>query len=157
MSPFDEDDPIAGRPHVGFLLAVLGPALLTAFGFAFSFGFDSSDAGGLPWLATLFLVAFLVAAVIIAFAALLIGLPLTWLLEQWRMETPWSYPLAGFIAGAALIALVPAMFGALRAEAPFEFLPYIWIGALPGSICGAIWWWAYRRHVQDREDRGGRE
>lgn len=150
MSVFDENDPIAGRPHVGFLLAVAGPAFLVALGFVLSFGFDLPDPA---LLAGVFLTALFAAAAIIALAAVLIGLPLTWLLEQWRLETPWSYPLAGFLAGAALIVLGPALFGELRGDTPFEFLPYAWIGALPGALSGAIWWWAYRRHVQEPQDR----
>lgn len=155
MSFLGEDDPAVRRRHAGFALAVLGPALPTAFAVAAGFGFDAADGADLAWVATLFLVAFFFAAVIIALAASLIGLPLTWLFEQWRLETPWIYPLAGFVAGAALIVLTPALVGELRGDAPFEFLPYAWIGALPGALSGAIWWWAYRRHVQDPQDREG--
>jgi hypothetical protein len=150
VSFLGKDNSVAARRDIGFALAVLAPALLVALAFVLSFGFDDAD---LAWRANVFLLAFFVAAMIIALAALLIGLPLTWLLEQWRIETPWSYPLAGFIAGAAVIVVAPALFG----EAPFEFLPYAWIGALPGAVSGAIWWRAYRRHARDPGDRDGRE
>ena len=143
------DHPIAGRPHEKFLLAVVGPALLTAVGTIVLTGFESGQSED---IASLFLMTFALAAAVIAIASIVIGLPLTWLLEQRGLERPWSYPLAGFIAGGAIIVLVPALLNEDRGG-PFEFLPFAWVGALPGCFCGAIWWWTYRRHVQAAEDR----
>ena len=40
--------------------------------------------------------------------------------------------------GGFLLALAAALVAFMFASA----------GALPGAICGAIWWWAHRRHLQ---------
>jgi hypothetical protein len=139
-----------------YLLAVAGAAAFTALGVVLvAIGSEglSTDLAALPMI---FLFAFLVAVVIIGLSALLIGLPLTWLLARHRLERPWTYPFAGLAAGAGLVTLAPSLLsGDLRIKAFLEFLPYAPVGALPGCLCGAIWWRIYRRHMQDLGDERG--
>ena len=131
-----------------FTLAVGGSALATALTVlllsAIEGGADSDPAG----LAGFFLLTLIVATVVIGAAAVLIGLPLTWLCARLRIERAWTYPLAGFAAGAALVVLTPVLTGGEGSDSMLEFTPYAWVGALPGALCGAIWWWVHRRYEQ---------
>jgi hypothetical protein len=138
-----------------YLLAVAGAAAFTALAVVLvAIGSEglSADFVALPMI---FLLAFLVAVVIIGLSALLIGLPLTWLLARHGLERPWTYPFAGLAAGAGLVTFLPVLSGDLRGGSLLEFLPYAPVGALPGCLCGAIWWRVYRRHMQDPGDERG--
>jgi hypothetical protein len=136
----------ARGPARSFTLAVLGSALTAATMVTAFLGADLTELGAQA-VATMFVVALIAAAVVIAFAALLVGLPLTFLLEETRSEEAWIYPAAGlFVGGAITIAFdrfvigdrlaVPDLLGKM---APF--------GAVPGGVCGALWWFLYRRHI----------
>ena len=99
-----------------------------------------------------FAVAFVVSLTVIGLSALVIGLPLTRLFESNGWERPWSYPLAGFVFGGVIMFI-----GAEAFAAPMRWseqtTPILLIGALPGCLCGALWWWLERRHRQD-DDHG---
>ena len=131
-----------------FALAVFGTALFTALAALILTLLDDGAAVDLPMAVMIAGFTFAAAAVVIAFAAALIGLPLTWFLARNRLEAPWIYPLAGLSAGGLIIVFLPVLAGELRGGAAFEFLRLAWIGALPGGVCGTIWWLAYRRHEQ---------
>jgi hypothetical protein len=139
-----------------YLLSVLGAAASTALAVVLVAIGSEGLSASLAALPLLFLIAFIVAVVIIGLSALLIGLPLTWVLARHGLEQPWTYPLAGLAAGAGLVTFVPSLLsGDLRIKAFLEYLPYAPIGALPGCLCGAIWWRVYRRHMQDLGDESG--
>lgn len=142
---------LEGRQGAPFALSVLGAALVTALG---TFILLVSDSEPLGALFAAF-IAFLIAVFAIGLAAGIIGLPLTLLLARNGMERPWSYPRAGFVAGAALVTFTPVLTGDMRGDSVLEFLPFAWVGALPGGVCGTIWWLAYRRHMQDFGDQRG--
>ena len=129
-----------------FTLAVGGSALATALAVLLLSAIDDWPGVDPALLAGFFLLTLIFATVVIAAAALLIGLPLTWLCARRRIERAWTYPLAGFLAGAALVVLTPVLIGTLDAGEMLEFLPFAWVGALPGALCGAIWWRVHRRH-----------
>lgn len=83
-----------------------------------------------------------------AVAAALIGLPLTWLLARNRWESPWTYPTAGLVAGAALLVGFDP-FGPTYVWLPVDKLVLTAaLGAVPGFVCGLSWWHYYRRHVR---------
>lgn len=156
MSFIKASDRIEGRYGNAFLLAVAGSALLPALAIFVLSAFDTGpmrfDIGA---VLAITLIAFVIAFAVIGLAALIIGLPLTWFLARNRLEQPWTYPLAGLIAGASLVIYFPVLSGDLRGESILEFLPWAPIGALPGCLCGTIWWWTYRRHMQDLGDERG--
>ena len=133
--------------RVGLAAAVLGGALSVALGVMLVL--LGGDAASFDLLLNLqiALIAFLSAVIVIGLAAIAIGLPVTWMLAHYRLESPWAYPIAGFLAGAALVAFVPVLIGDTRGGSVFEFVALAWIGGLPGGICGAIWWLSYRRRV----------
>jgi hypothetical protein len=132
----------------GCSYSVLISALFTAAAFAIFF-FSMSEA---EYAALAFIVAFIGAILIIGPAAVLIGLPLTQVLESNGWERPWSYPLAGLVFGGAIAYIL--------AEAIHEpvtlssDLFVLLVGALPGALCGALWWWFERRHRQGATGRG---
>ena len=112
------------------------PAALAALAIALGSWPILEDPGG---VAALWLFAFICATIVMALAAGMIGVPLTLLLARYGLEQPWSYPLAGLFAGAALVQLAVGT-------------PFTPVGALPGALSGAIWWLAYRRHERPRPD-----
>ena len=143
-----------------FVLAVAGAAAAAAAMVTLAFWFDG------PFypvqLPLLLLFSLLLATIAIAPAAALIGLPLTWLLARTRSETPWAYPAAGLVAGAALmigflqISLSSAgMEARWSAPAPSDLLLQAAFGGVPGSVCGALWWRLHRRDAA-AEARSGR-
>ena len=134
-----------------FLLAVLGAALFTAFVIFVLILYESPRFIGAAALIGLY--AFVIAAIVIGIAAAIIGLPLTWLAARAGLEGVWTYVLAGFASGGAVVTLVPSLTGDLRGDSVFEFLPYSGIGALPGAVCGALWWLLCRRHLKQSGDQ----
>lgn len=141
-------DRVEGGHGNALLLAIAVPALLIALGFVLLIVRDES----LGAQVAVFLAALVFVVPVIAIAVFVIGLPLTWLLARWRLERIWTYPAAGFVAGATLVVFVPYLTGDTRTGASLEFLPFALIGALPGALSGAIWWWAHRRYVQAKGD-----
>lgn len=136
-----------------FLLAVLGAALSTAFViFALILSESPSFIGTAAFIG---LYAFVIAAIVIGVAAAIIGLPLTWLAARTGLEGLWTYVVAGFVSGGAMVTLVLALTGDLRGDSVFEFFPYSGIGALPGGVCGALWWLLCRRHFKQSGDQSG--
>lgn len=131
-----------------FTLAVGGSASATALAVALLSAYSDGPRTDPALLGGFFLLAMIAAAVVIGAAALLIGLPLTWLCARLRIERDWTYPLAGLVAGGAIVLLLPVLTGGPGGDATLAFLPYIWVGALPGALCGAIWWHVHRRHEQ---------
>ena len=138
---FSETDTLgggAGGCLKSVLLSAIATATVTAILFADSeFGFTM----------IVFVVAFFVAMAVIGLSALVIGLPLTSLLESNGWERPWSYPVAGFVLGAIVVfMLMQAMEPSLTWSG--EEASILLFGALPGFLCGASWWWFERRHRQ---------
>jgi hypothetical protein len=150
-------DRVEGGPGAALLLAIAGPALLIAVGIVLLIYQENPSSFDLADQAVVFVVALLAALPVIAIAVFLIGLPLTWLLARWRLERIWVYPAAGFVAGAALIILVPYLIEGSRGGGELDFVSLAWglIGAVPGALSGAIWWWAHRRYEQAREAERG--
>lgn len=128
-------------------LSVLISAAATAVGFAILF-YSSGDG---DYAAVAFVVAFIGATLVIGLAAVVLGLPLTQLLESSGWERPWSYPLAGFVFGAAIAIIVSVAINEPAGQGSDESFVLL-IGALPGALCGGLWWWLERRHVQGRDD-----
>lgn len=133
-------------PLGAFFLAVAGAATTAAAMMTvLIFTGDMPGAGAL--LAVLvFGLALLGATIVIAPAALLIGLPLTWLLARTGREGAWAYPAAGLISGGVIavgffriveLGASPEPMRPVLEAAPF--------GALPGLVCGLLWWRLYRR------------
>ncbi|HEY5722715.1 MAG TPA: hypothetical protein VIT45_10370 [Allosphingosinicella sp.] len=137
----------------GCAVSVVGSAIATAVVTAV---FLATEGIGIAAMG--FVVALLVSMTVIGLAVLVIGLPLARLLESSGWERPWSYPLAGFVLGGAIIFI-----GAEAIEAPMRWseqcTPFLLVGALPGLVCGSLWWWFERRHAEHREpgDPPGRE
>lgn len=127
----------------GCILSVLLSALFTASALAILF--FASDYGGFAF--GVFLIAFFGALVVIGVSAVLLGLPLTQLLESNGWERPWSYPLAGFVLGGAIAYIVAVAVDAPQNLSPDEIFVLL-TGALPGALCGGLWWWFERRHAQ---------
>ncbi len=150
-------DRVEGGHGGALALAIAGPALLTALGIVLLIYHEEPSGFDFAAQATVFLVALLAALPVIATAVFLIGLPLTWLLARWRLERMWVYPAAGFVAGAALVIIVPYLIEGNRGAGTLDLvsLENALVGALPGALCGAIWWWAHRRHVQARGGERG--
>lgn len=140
----------ARRPALPFALAVAGSALATAaIATAIaSYGGIEVIAAGAPGL---FLGIFLVAILVIAAIAALVGLPLTWLLARTRSEEPWVYPAAGLFAGGGLMIASQKLLYPLAGTVPERLLHTAPIGAVPGFVCGALWWSLYRRHMRAAE------
>ena len=133
----------------GCALSVFVPAIATA---SVSALFMASGDPGFAAIA--FLVAFLVSLVVIGLSALVIGLPLTRLFESNGWERPWSYPLAGFVFGGIIMFLVAEASGSPNLWSE-QYALFLLTGALPGLLCGALWWWFERRHRQDDEPGPG--
>lgn len=131
-------------------LSVLGSALATA---SVSALFMAS--GDLGFAAIAFAVAFLVSLLVIGLSALVIGLPLTRLLESNGWEHPWSYPLAGFTFGGIIMFLAGEAFGS-PPDWSEQYALFLLMGALPGLLCGSLWWLLERRHLAGRERADGR-
>lgn len=157
----EEDGGRYESPHRGaargFVLAVLGSALAVALAatvlaiLPVSGGED--DAADLTFAPLVFLFTLVTATVIIAAAAIILGLPLTWVLASNGIEEPWSYPLAGFLAGGGPIWLLP-----LLTDPDSGYLmtyPAALTGGGAGALCGGIWWLTYRRHAVRRGGRHG--
>jgi hypothetical protein len=134
-------------PSGAFVLAVGAAALTAATMLLAALWLDGTGFVGPP-LPLLFLFATLVAALVTAVAAALIGLPLTWLLARRRIEAPWTYPLAGAIAGAAVLIGLDRAVMAEAWRSPAESLLIASLGAVPGLVCGLSWWLLYRRQFQ---------
>jgi membrane associated rhomboid family serine protease len=137
----------SSRGPWAFLLSVLLSATVVAGGIAILAG-EGESAAELQ----IFAAAFGGATVLIGIAGAVLGLPLTWLLARHRLETPWAYPLAGFVAGAAIILLLAVALDGMNGAALHDGPQFLLAGAVPGCICGASWWWFYRRHGQDRDE-----
>lgn len=143
MSPADTEGP------TGPFLEAVGAATLTATAMlGAAFWLDGTEVAAPP-LPILVLFVPIVAALVIAVAAALIGLPLTWLLARSGRETHWTYPGAGLAAGAALLVgfFQIGMAGAWRPAG--ELLLIASLGGVPGFVCGLAWWRRYRRHFQE--------
>ena len=121
--------------------------LISAFFTACGFGIFFMATGDGRTAAAAFTVALFGAILIIGLAAAAIGLPLTHILESNRWERPWSYPLAGFVFGGAIAYIFAEAIGEPVTLAPNELVVLL-IGALPGALCGGLWWWFERRHAQ---------
>ena len=143
---YSDDGGANGRAQIGYLWAVLIPASLVATVILLLHSPERDVLLG----AQMFVFSFLIAATVIAVAAALIGLPLTWLLARHGLERPFVYPAAGFLAGGAIAALLVRFGGPYEAEIT-EFLPLALFGGLPGCLCGQAWWWFNRRHAQTPE------
>jgi len=138
------DRPSAVR---AFSLAVLVPAALTALGAALIFLFESS-ASESGYAGLVLLVGFLVAAVVIFLAAVLIGLPLTAFLAGRRAEAPWIYQVAGALVGG-LIMLIGLRLLGTNGPGPDEGrVMLLAFGVAPGFLSGEIWWRFNRKHAQ---------
>ncbi|HEU0098949.1 MAG TPA: hypothetical protein VFQ67_09265 [Allosphingosinicella sp.] len=133
-------------PTGPFLEAVGAGTLAAAAMLGAVFLLDGSEVAAPP-LPIIFLFAPIAAALVVALAAALIGLPLTWLLQRSRSEAPWTYPAAGLVAGAAVMTGFFGI-GADGGRPAGEWLLIASVGAVPGLVCGAAWWLRYRRHLQ---------
>lgn len=124
----------------GCWLSVLITALAT--GAAFAFWVLITD--DRPEAAMAFMFGVCASLVVVGLSAAVIGVPLTRLFENSGWERPWSYPLAGFVIGGAIAYLI------LEALSPRSLSVYelreLLFGALPGTLCGGLWWWFERRH-----------
>jgi hypothetical protein len=133
-------------PARSFTLAVLGSALtaaaiLTALIAADSVEFEPEG------LLVIFLVGLIVSAAIIAIVAGLIGMPLSLLLAETGSEEAWVYPAVGLFAGGAIAAGLDRFVledGKAIADLIARVAP---IGAAPGFVCGALWWFLHRRQL----------
>ena len=139
--------PDHGGPLGPFIEAVSAAALTATAMLSLAVWLDGSAVPAPP-LPFIVLSALIITALVIALAAALIGLPLTWLLARRRREAAWTYPAAGLFAGAALTAGFFRISSAGAARPPDEWLQIASIGAVPGFVCGAFWWLLYRRHFQ---------
>ena len=131
-----------------FVLSTTLPALAIAALLAVTSGLGPS-AHWQPSPVALFAAIALGALVVNALTALLVGLPLTWLLARTGRESFWAYPLAGLLAGGAVALAASAIL------TPYDVRPILdklagtaTLGALPGALSGALWWRLYRRHLQ---------
>jgi hypothetical protein len=138
----------ARGPARPFALAVGGAALTTASLLCVILFVEEGilSAGTTPLI---FSVALIVASLVIALAGALIGLPLTWLLARTRSEAPWAYPAAGLAAGGGIAMAFERL---VMGDVPRPVPDLLWqtapLGAVPGLVCGALWWWLYRRHMR---------
>lgn len=129
----------------GFAIAVFGTAALTSAAIAILYAaidgqaFDASDAiAGFGML-------FAAASVATAVAMLTIGLPLTVLFARAGIESLPVYPLSGFFAGAGLMLLLQLwLMGDLIHMGNAAFCL---VGAVPGALCGWLWWTFNRARV----------
>ena len=140
----------ARGPAGPFVLAVAGATLAAAV-LLIAVSLAEQGMGGLTRESPILLLLLVPAAIlVIAAAALLIGLPLTVLLDRSRAERAWIYPAAGLVAGGAIpVALHRALLPMAGYSIPELLVDVAPFGALPGGVCGALWWWLYRRHVQE--------
>ena len=143
---------VDGRPSssrnaaAGFAKAVAGTAILIAVASVVIMSITSSGEG----LTFIFFFALIGSMFGVAAAGLIIGLPLTWVLANNRLESPWTYPPVGFSVGATIVLLLYGLVFASEPEAILaSFGPLTLVGGLPGGIYGALWWYFHRRHVQD--------
>ena len=144
---FADERGVEPRLGVSLAVSVLGGALSVGLGVMLVFLGGNASSFDLLFSLEVSVIAFIFANVVIGFAAIVIGLPLTWALTRCGLESPWAYPLAGFLAGAAFVVFVPVLIGDTRGGSIFEFVALAWIGGLPGAICGTIWWLTYRRRA----------
>ena len=143
MSPAGTEGPS------GPFLEAVGAATLTATAMLGAvFWLDRSEVASPP-LAILLLFTPIVAALVVAISAALIGLPLTWLLARSRKETRWTYPGAGLAVGAFLLVGFFRTGPAAAWRPAGEWLLIASLGGMPGLVCGFIWWRRYRRHFQE--------
>lgn len=134
-------------PSGPFLEAVGAGALTAAVMLSVALWLDRTDIASPP-LSIILLFVPIVAALVTAMAAALIGLPLTWLLARGGRETAWAYPAAGLVAGAAVTIAFFGMGVGGAGRPAAEWLLIASFGAAPGFVCGALWWLRYRRHVR---------
>ena len=130
-----------------FVLAVTITAFLTSLAltvFQASYAYGGPDIIG---TALMFLFGSLVAMPIIAAAGLVVGLPVTWILSRNGLEQSWTYPLLGFLSGAMIVLVLIRLLGAQEQREFIEALPITLLGAVPGAIYGALWWFLHRRHA----------
>ena len=136
----------ARGPARPFALAVGGAALTAAVVLSLGVAAEGAQGNRAPLV---FAATLIVASLVIALAGALIGLPLTWLLARTRSEEPWAYPAAGLIAGGGISMTFERL---VLGEVPRTVLDLLVqtapLGAVPGLVCGALWWWLYRRHMQ---------
>lgn len=136
----------AGGPSGPFIEAVCAAALTATAISSVAFWLDANaPAPPLPLLVLFVLIA---SALVIALVAALVGLPLTWLLARRRWEAPWTYPAAGSIVGGAVTVGYFSIGSAGQPRPAEEWLQIVSFGAVPGLVCGALWWLQYRRHFQ---------
>jgi len=142
----------AVRQLAGFLIAVFGTAFLFTVGAGALFVIlDGPGPSPSVILGTLILV-FAASAAVIGAAAIVVGLPLTWILAANRMENDWVYPLSGLVAGAAVPIILSGWLGVAGRD--LETLPYLILAcAAPGALCGWLWWKFGRGKIlrRDRE------
>jgi hypothetical protein len=123
----------------GCLIAWLGTSGTVAIGFAIFVTLRLEPAPAFLGALIVFgLPALFVAAVLVAVAMLLVGLPVTWLFARQGWERRWTYAGVGFVAGSAAAA------GWLHGERG-DVAAMVLAGGLPGALCGTLWWRFARR------------
>jgi hypothetical protein len=93
--------------------------------------------------------ALVAAAIVIAVAAALIGVPLTWLLQRTGSEEGWTYPAAGPASGEAMLIAFCRLTGDAR-PIPELIVRMAPLGAVPGFVCGTLRWFLHRRDMSGR-------
>lgn len=86
------------------------------------------------WLLVLFT---LIAFLLVVPAAVVVGLPLSWLLNRFNLESRTVYTTAGAFTGTGVLALVAFWTG----MPPFStyYFGFIALGALSGAVSGWTW------------------
>jgi len=90
------------------------------------------------------LISFLAIA---SLSMLVVGLPLTFLLQKTKAERAWPYPVVGFLTGVAAAILY--------SELPLRGADWVLValaGGLPGAVAGLIWWVGYRKAASTSSD-----
>ena len=141
-------EPRRRGPWGPFFAAVGGAALATAAAVTAAEAARAWGTAAASALDFVFILTAILALIVTAVAAAVLGLPLTWLLAGLGWETPWTYPSAGLVAGAALLTAFDPFAGDYSWLAVDEAALTAALGGLPGFVCGLIWWRLYRRHCQ---------
>lgn len=141
--------PAALEAPLGAFVLAVGGAAATATAMigvaALSGGMSAIDVPAALLVVGLALIG---ATLVIAPAAALVGLPLTWLLARTGRESGWAYPVVGLISGGAIAVgffhLVELGASPEPLRPGLDAAPF---GALPGLVCGLLWWSLYRRDL----------
>lgn len=119
------------------LIGTLAGAGLPLIFSALAFLFSLSD-GGAPLLLLIFPLVLSFAFVLPS--AILIGLPVTWLLKHLGRESPTTYATIGGIAGATVVAILHIVVFASGKTGDGDFnLLTILLGAFSGGVTGWTW------------------